>query len=165
MSRVRLIWECPRCSWMILGCTPSASSKVAAVCRRSLKRMLGSFAFFSNGLKDLLIKLLFQIGPPLVLQNTHGPGCPSASICVRCSRRAATAKSGSLIDRRLLADLGSDRDSTSLASSKLYCTESACSLSRISDRSSVDTGCGVAYPGINYQLDPTPGSYAGPDAT
>jgi len=76
-----LAW--PRRSWTILGWTPAARSRVAAVWRRSWKRMSGSSAARRIGLQLRRVRLLLRIGSPAVSVNTR----PAAARCCRLASR------------------------------------------------------------------------------
>jgi hypothetical protein len=68
--------EWPRVSYTSLGWVPRENSKLAAVCRRSWKRVLWSRPAFSrSGLKERFIKLCRFTGVPVVERNTSSVLC------------------------------------------------------------------------------------------
>src|SRR5215207_630504 len=137
----------PKSSWTNFEWTPFLSSKVAQVCRRSWKRLLGSPARSRRGLKERLWRLWRLMGVPTTEQNTRLLSCHlvptivlSSSCLWRCLLKTSTAPSVSVTFLRLLGLLGVVKVGPSLAAESVRLTERDLALrstsSHLSPRSS-----------------------------
>jgi len=80
MSIVMLVWLSSRSSSMTLGCTPILSRMVAALCRRSWKRISRSPAPFNSVLKRSTTFDRFS-GVPTAMQKTRPRSCHASLAC------------------------------------------------------------------------------------
>src|SRR5215212_10232480 len=92
----------PRSSCTSLGCKPSINNRVAQVCRRLWKGILGSPASLRSGHQERFIRLWQLTGVPALVAKTHS-ALPFLSLCFF---RASFAILVSVTERLPLADFG-----------------------------------------------------------